>query len=509
MRVAARAVAGGAPTALVARTGMGADRATRSAAALVSSASGTAPQPPQSSRTAKGFRGGSSAVSAVAVTGVCSALSPDLEPGDLVVATEVRGPSGVVALPSAPLLAAALRRAGLRVHAGPVVSVGTLVRGRRRAELAASGALAVDMSSASLVSASWLQPVAVVRAVIDTPDRELPSATVTGGRAAWRALRQAAPVLETWAAAAGTRRVLLAGPRSFCAGVDRAIETVERALDRFGSPVYVRKQIVHNLHVVRRLEDRGAVFVEELDEVPDDATVVFSAHGVSPAVRQKADARGLSVIDATCPLVAKVHTEVRRFAGHGYQVVLIGHRGHDEIEGTVGEAANVQVVEDVADVDRIDAADPDKVAYITQTTLAVDETTGIVDALKERFPSLVGPHSDDICYASQNRQDAVRAIAKSCDLVLVVGSANSSNSVRLVEVARREGCQAELLDDESGLDLAWLPGAATIGVTAGASAPPELVDRVVDALRGLGPVEIAERPVTTETVTFNLPPEVR
>jgi 4-hydroxy-3-methylbut-2-enyl diphosphate reductase len=208
-------------------------------------------------------------------------------------------------------------------------------------------------------------------------------------------------------------------------------------------------------------------------------------------------------------LVAKTHTEVRRFASHGYRVVLIGHQGHDEIEGTLGEAPDLQVVEHVDDVAGLRADDAEKVAYITQTTLAVDEASGIVDALRTRFPSLVGPHSDDICYASQNRQDAVRAIARSCDLVLVVGSANSSNSMRLVEVARREGCRAELIDDETELDLAWLPGAVTIGLTAGASAPPEFVDRVVDALRGLGPVEIAERPVTTETVTFNLPPEVR
>jgi 4-hydroxy-3-methylbut-2-enyl diphosphate reductase len=497
MRVAARAVAGGAPTAVVARTGIGADRASRSAAVLVSSAS-------------IGPGAGLPPVSAVAVTGICGALRSGLEPGDLVVATEVRGPAGVVSLPSASLLAAALSRAGLRVHTGPVVSIATMVRGRRRAELAATGALAVDMSSASLVAPSWLQPIAVVRAVVDTPNRELPSAgTLTGGLAAWRALRQAGPVLEAWAAAAGARRVLLAGPRSFCAGVDRAIETVERALDRYGAPLYVRKQIVHNRHVVSRLESRGAVFVEELDEVPDGATVVFSAHGVSPAVRRDATERQLSVIDATCPLVAKVHTEVRRFTSHGYRVVLIGHQGHDEIEGTLGEAPDVQVVEHPDDVAGVGADDPDKVAYITQTTLAVDEAAGIVDALRDRFPSLVGPHSDDICYASQNRQDAVRAIARSCDLVLVVGSSNSSNSMRLVEVARREGCRAELVDDETELDLAWLPGAVTVGVTAGASAPPEYVDRVVDALRGLGPVEIADRPVTTETVIFNLPPEVR
>jgi 4-hydroxy-3-methylbut-2-enyl diphosphate reductase len=316
-------------------------------------------------------------------------------------------------------------------------------------------------------------------------------------------------VLEAWAAAAGARRVLLAGPRSFCAGVDRAIETVERALQQYGAPVYVRKQIVHNRHVVGDLEARGAIFVEELDEVPDRATVVFSAHGVAPAVRHDADRRGLSVIDATCPLVAKVHTEVRRFSARGYQVVLIGHAGHDEIEGTLGEAPDIQIVERAADVAAVQADDPAKVAYLTQTTLAVDEASEIVDALRVRYPEIVGPHSDDICYASQNRQDAVRAIASSCDLLLVIGSTNSSNSNRLVEVARRQGCQAELLDDEDGLNLEWLANTRTVGITAGASAPPELVDRVVATLRSLGPLDVEERPVTTETVTFALPPEVR
>jgi 4-hydroxy-3-methylbut-2-enyl diphosphate reductase len=390
------------------------------------------------------------------------------------------------------------------------VSTDSVVRGERRAELAATGALAADMESASLVAASWLHPVAVVRAVVDTPGRELMSpSTLVGGLAACRALRQAGPVLEAWAAAAGARRVLLAGPRSFCAGVDRAIETVERALLQYGAPVYVRKQIVHNRHVVGDLEAKGAIFVEELDEVPDRANVVFSAHGVAPAVRHDADRRGLSVIDATCPLVAKVHTEVRRFSAQGYQVVLIGHAGHDEIEGTLGEAPDLQIVERAADVAAVQAEDPAKVAYITQTTLAVDEASEIVDALRVRYPEIVGPHSDDICYASQNRQDAVRAIASSCDLLLVIGSTNSSNSNRLVEVARRQGCQAELLDDEDGLNLEWLANARTVGITAGASAPPELVDRVVATLRSLGPLDVEERPVTTETVTFALPPEVR
>ncbi len=366
------------------------------------------------------------------------------------------------------------------------------------------------MESAALVELAWMGPVTVVRAVVDTAEHELASpATVTGGLAAYRSLRRAGPALEIWAAAAGARRVLLAGPRSFCAGVDRAIDTVDRALDRFGAPVYVRKQIVHNRHVVASLQSRGAIFVEELDEVPDGATVVFSAHGVAPAVRADAASRDLAVIDATCPLVAKVHHEVRRFTSQGYHVVLVGHADHDEVVGTVGEAPDLQVLEGIADVAGVTAADPAKVACITQTTLAVDEAADIITALKERYPGLVSPSSDDICYASQNRQDAVRAIADACDLVLVVGSRNSSNSNRLVEVARRQGCPASLVDDESEIDLAALSGAATVGITAGASAPAVLVSRLVEALRTLGPVEVEERPVTTEHVSFSLPPEVR
>ncbi|HSS09288.1 MAG TPA: 4-hydroxy-3-methylbut-2-enyl diphosphate reductase [Acidimicrobiales bacterium] len=305
------------------------------------------------------------------------------------------------------------------------------------------------------------------------------------------------------------RRILLAGPRSFCAGVDRAIEIVERSLDRFGPPVYVRRQIVHNLHVVRALEAKGAIFVDELDEVPADAVVVFSAHGVAPPVRSEAARRGFTVIDATCPLVAKVHTEVRRFASQGYQVVLIGHPDHDETEGTLGEASGIQIVEVPEDVAQVHTNDPTKVAYITQTTLAVDEAAETVAALRSRYPDLVGPHADDICYATQNRQDAVRAIASECDLILVIGSRNSSNSNRLVEVARRAGTRAELLDDESELEFTWLEGAATIGITAGASAPELLVDRLVETIRSLGPVTVEERLATTETVHFTLPPEVR
>jgi 4-hydroxy-3-methylbut-2-enyl diphosphate reductase len=301
-------------------------------------------------------------------------------------------------------------------------------------------------------------------------------------------------------------RVLLAGPRSFCAGVERAIETVEQAIARFGAPVYVRRQIVHNRHVVGELETRGAVFVHELDEVPDGATVVFSAHGVAPAVHETARTRGMRVVDATCPLVAKVHHEVRRFTERGYQVVLIGHHGHDETEGTLGEAPGVALVENPADVAALDVRDPEKVAYITQTTLSPQDVAGVVRELSNRFPSVVGPHSADICYATQNRQDAVVAMAGECDLILVVGSSNSSNAARLVEVATRAGCPARLIEDESQLGADLLRGADTVGVTAAASTPPAVVERVVTALN---PTSVEERVLRTEHVNFPLPVEVR
>jgi len=334
---------------------------------------------------------------------------------------------------------------------------------------------------------------------------------VTGGPRALASLMRIRPTLERWARATGPRQVLLAAPRSFCAGVERAIEIVERALDRYGAPVFVRRQIVHNAHVVAGLEARGAVFVEELDEVPDHATVVIAAHGVSPEVRSQAAARdGISVIDATCPLVAKVHHEARRFASQGRQIVLIGHAEHEEVVGTMGEAPDgIHLVEGPDDVERL-AFPPDQpVAYLTQTTLATDETAEVVSALRARFPAIVGPSADDICYATQNRQDAVRALASDCDLVLVVGSANSSNTARLVEVAQREGCRAELIEDAGELRLGWLFGAGTIGLTAGASAPDLLVHEVLNALSTLGPVEVTERRVTQETVRFALPPQVR
>jgi 4-hydroxy-3-methylbut-2-en-1-yl diphosphate reductase len=304
--------------------------------------------------------------------------------------------------------------------------------------------------------------------------------------------------------------ILLAAPRSFCAGVDRAIAVVDQLLDQRSGPVYVRKQIVHNTHVVADLQARGAVFVEELDAVPDGATVVFSAHGVSPVVRVEAADRGLEVIDATCPLVTKVHTEARRFAARGDTVVLIGHAGHEEVDGTLGEAPDHTVlVQTTDDVAQLQVADPARVSYLTQTTLAVDETTEIVAALRARFPALRGPASDDICYATTNRQDALTAIAAESDLVLVIGSANSSNSVRLVELAHRHDTPSFLIDGPDDIHPEWLAGVEVIGLTAGASAPPQLVDAVITALAELGPVTVVERETTRETVHFALPPAVR
>jgi 4-hydroxy-3-methylbut-2-en-1-yl diphosphate reductase len=445
---------------------------------------------------------------AIAVAGFCGALDPALRPGDLVVATELRGPEGTIELPTATLLAGALRRRGLTVHEGPLASTPKLVRGAQRATLRAGGAIAVDMESAWLAAAAAGRPLAVVRAVVDTPQHELhnPFALVGGSARACRALRDAAEVLGDWGRAAGPRTIALASPRASCAGVERAVEIVEQALERHGPGVHVRKQIVHNAHVVADLERRGVVFVDEVDEVPEGATLVFSAHGVSPAVREAAEQRGLNVIDATCPLVNKVHAEARRFARAGYTIVLVGHEGHEEVEGTLGEAPDsVQLVEDGRDVDALDVDDPERVAYLTQTTLAVDETDEIVEALRERFPRLTGPRTSDICYATQNRQDAVKALAASSDVVLVVGSANSSNSRRLVEVAERHGAAAHLIEDEASIEPRWLAGRRTVGLTAGASAPEALVQRVLHALRSLGPTEVTEEPTVRETVRFKVP----
>ena len=307
------------------------------------------------------------------------------------------------------------------------------------------------------------------------------------------------------------RRVLLAKPRGYCAGVDRAVQTVEKALERFGAPVYVRKQIVHNTHVVRTLEQRGAVFVEEAEEVPEGAVVVFSAHGVAPEVREDAARRGLRAIDATCPLVTKVHSEARRFAAQDYDILLIGHEGHEEIVGTTGEAPeHIRLVDGPADSQSVQIRDPGKVVWLSQTTLSVDETNETVAALRERFPQLADPPSDDICYATQNRQAAVKQIAAESDLVIVVGSRNSSNSVRLVEVALDAGAPAAyLVDDASGIDQAWLDGVLTVGVTSGASVPEDLVSGVLDRLAASGFGTVAEVEVVPERMVFALPHELR
>jgi 4-hydroxy-3-methylbut-2-enyl diphosphate reductase len=334
--------------------------------------------------------------------------------------------------------------------------------------------------------------------------------TAVAGTRALLALRRATTVFERWLDALRPRRVLLASPRSFCAGVERAIEIVELALEQRGAPVYVRKQIVHNEHVVADLESRGAVFVDELEEIPEGATTVFSAHGVSPGVRETARTRRLAVIDATCPLVSKVHAEARRFAAKGNTIFLIGHGGHEEIEGTSGEAPDaIVLVENVRQAERVEVDDPDHVTYLTQTTLAVDETDEIVDVLRSRFPALRGPASDDICYATTNRQQAVREIARRSDVVLVVGSQTSSNSLRLVEVSEREGTPAYLVDDERDVRLEAISDARTIGISAGASAPEALVHRLVESIGGLGPVEVEETSTASESVYFRLPREVR
>jgi 4-hydroxy-3-methylbut-2-en-1-yl diphosphate reductase len=308
-----------------------------------------------------------------------------------------------------------------------------------------------------------------------------------------------------------SKRVLLAAPRGYCAGVDRAVEAVEQALEQHGPPVYVRKQIVHNVHVVETLTERGAIFVDEADEVPEGALVVFSAHGVSPAVRDQAKDRGLRTIDATCPLVTKVHHEAKRFAREEYDILLVGHHGHEEVEGTSGEAPeHIQLVETADDVAAVTVRDPEKVIWLSQTTLSVDETMDTVRALRERFPSLQNPPSDDICYATQNRQVAVKAMAAQCDLVLVVGSKNSSNSVRLVEVALTAGAgAAHLIDYAREIDDAWLDGVGTVGLTSGASVPEVLVRGVLDHLAERGWESVEEITTAEETLTFSLPRELR
>lgn len=305
--------------------------------------------------------------------------------------------------------------------------------------------------------------------------------------------------------------ILLANPRGFCAGVDRAIEIVERALEMLGAPIYVRHEVVHNRFVVESLSQRGAIFVDDLSDVPDDNTVIFSAHGVSQAVRKEAENRKLRVFDATCPLVTKVHLEVARHCKQGNQVILIGHRGHPEVEGTMGQctaenqSAHIHLVETVEDVEQLDIAQPDKIAFVTQTTLSMDDTAEVIKALQQRFPSITGPKKNDICYATQNRQDAVKVLASRSDLVLVVGSPNSSNSNRLREIAEKQNTPAYLIDGSEDIDPAWLDGIETIGVTAGASAPEILVEEVLEKLKAAGAKTVNSLPGREEKVTFSLP----
>jgi 4-hydroxy-3-methylbut-2-en-1-yl diphosphate reductase len=306
------------------------------------------------------------------------------------------------------------------------------------------------------------------------------------------------------------QKLLLAAPRGYCAGVDRAVQTVLRAFELYGAPVYVRKEIVHNKHVVEQLQARGAVFVESETEVPEGATVVFSAHGVAPSVHANARRRALGTIDATCPLVTKVHVEARKFAADGYTIVLVGHAGHEEVEGTMGEAPDhIFLIESALDVDRLEVRDPSKVAYISQTTLSVDETRAIINRLRERFPAIIGPHTDDICYATTNRQAAVKQLARECELVLVIGSGNSSNSNRLVEVAREHGADSHLIDNEGQVRDEWLTGKRVVGITSGASAPEQLVQRLVDFFRARGTSDVQQLEVVQEDVRFMLPKLIR
>ncbi len=306
------------------------------------------------------------------------------------------------------------------------------------------------------------------------------------------------------------KRVLLAAPRGYCAGVDRAVQTVEKALELHGPPVYVRKEIVHNKHVVEQLTERGAIFVEQESEVPEGELVVFSAHGVAPAVHENSAARNLRTIDATCPLVTKVHVSARKFAEQGYAIILIGHQGHEEVEGTTGEAPDaITLVETIADVDKLEVEDPERVAFITQTTLSVDETAAIIARLRERFPKIISSKSDDICYATTNRQIAVKQLAVECELVLVIGSTNSSNSNRLVEVARERGAASHLIDNASQVQEQWLDGVETVGITSGASAPEELVAELVEFFRERGADDVSELHAVHEDVRFMLPKTIR
>ena len=310
--------------------------------------------------------------------------------------------------------------------------------------------------------------------------------------------------------AEGPETLLLAAPRGYCAGVDRAVQTVEHALDVYGAPVYVRKEIVHNKHVVEELRERGAVFVDQETEVPEGSTVVFSAHGVSPAVHANAAARNLFAIDATCPLVTKVHREALKFAAEGYTIILIGHAGHEEVEGTMGEAPDhIVLIETEDDVERLEVDDPDRLAYLTQTTLSVDETRAIINKLRAKFPNIIGPRTDDICYATTNRQAAVKQMAERCDLVLVIGSQNSSNSKRLVEVAQDYGAESHLIDNAGQVRAEWLEGKRVVGITSGASAPEALVQDLVAFFRERGVEDVSEFEVIQEDVRFMLPKTIR
>jgi 4-hydroxy-3-methylbut-2-en-1-yl diphosphate reductase len=442
------------------------------------------------------------------VTGVAAALTAELLPGDLVVADELRTAAGVMHFPAAPLLYGAVRRLGLRARLGPLLSVEPSAKTATRVA-AASGAVAVDTGSAYLALRSPVGRTVALRVVVDTSSAPRSPGATWRRLAALRTLRAAAPAMNQWAAATGQREILLASPRSFCAGVERAVQIVQRALQRYGAPVYVRRQIVHNSHVVRELQSRGAVFVDELDMVPDGSTVVLAAHGVAPAVRRDAQARGLRVIDGTCPLVEKVHSEVRRYAAQGNTVFLIGHGEHDEVVGTRGEAPDsVTVVADPAQAATIQPADPTKVAYVMQTTLAADEAEQTAAVLRQRFPAIAAPPRDDICYASTNRQAAVREVAQRCELVLVLGSQNSSNANRLAEVAEKCGPPTYLVDDVSAVDSRWLAGVRRVGITAAASAPPHLVDELVGCLSGLGPITVSEIDVADEDIHFALPSEM-
>ncbi|WP_245736654.1 4-hydroxy-3-methylbut-2-enyl diphosphate reductase [Micromonospora pattaloongensis] len=423
----------------------------------------------------------------LAVAGVAVGLSPALRPGDLVVATEVRldgVPTDTVACPAAPLIAAELRRRGLKVHIGPIVTVGRPADGPTRDRLAATGALAVDTESAVLLAAAR-RPVACVR-VIGHP-RPRSALTRLAAFPVPPPLRAVGPALAEWAAACTVRQVLLATPRSFCAGVERAIAVLDRTLAGADNAVYVHRPIAHDGHLLADLRRRGAVFVDDPAEIPDGAPTVFAAHGVPPAVRADALRRGLPVVDATCPLVARLHDEARRAAGRGDTVLLVGHAGHAETEGILGQDPDrITVVESAQDAERVEVTDPEGVSYLLQTTLALDDVRDVVAVLRRRFPALTGPAPDQVCYAATHRRAALRAVAAHADVVLVFGSADSSDSRRLVEVALRGGTPAYLVEDVGAVELRWLSGVRTVGMTAGVSAPPRLVDEAVVALSGLG-----------------------